>query len=302
MPEREEVPRFSDFATSWLVTWAVVRLKPSALREYESVVRLHLTPEFGGQVLTAITPERVQRWVAHMLTRGCAASTARNRVIVLKRVLESAREYGLIDENPVSRDAFPRLDRRETAILTPFEIRRLLDATPPAWRLAIALAALCGLRAGEIRALEWSDISTDAMSVSVSKSLRSGRITSAKTSSSRSMVPLPESLRPLVDARRAQAGGHSLVFCKPDGSPLSDAALGRALSRALAAAGLPHVRFHDLRHSWATAHIQAGTDLRTLAHLGRWSSPQTLLDTYSHVIGIGGDAVKRFDKFMSDGE
>lgn len=290
---------FSEFGRSWLATWAVVRLKNSALREYESVMRLHLVPRFGEDQLVDITPERVQAWVAEMIACNCAPSTARNRVIILKRVLQTAVEYGLIAENPVQLAAFPRVERREMHFLEPPEICRLIDSTPPAWKLTIALAALCGLRAGEIKSLEWTDLNTEAMTVSVSKSMRNGIATSTKTPSSRSLIPMPESLRPLIEARRGQAGEHQLVFCKSDGGPLSDSTLGRVLDRALEAAGLPHIRFHDLRHSWAVAHIQAGTDLRTLSHLGRWASPQSLLETYAHVIGIGGDAVRRFDEFMS---
>ena len=104
----------------------------------------------------------------------------------------------------------------------------------------------------------------------------------------------------MIEQRRRQAGGHRLVFCKADGSPLSDATPNRVLDRALAAAYLPSMRFHDLRHSWAVAHLRAGTDVKTLAALGRWSSPTTLLETYAHVIPtIGGEAVRRLDALVN---
>jgi integrase len=183
------------------------------------------------------------------------------------------------------------------SFLTPEQVQRLIDATtPPAWRLLLALPAMAGLRVGECRALEWSDIDTQAMTVSVTKSMRGGVVTTPKTSSSVSLVPLPESLSPYLPQRRRQAGGHKLVFCKADGSPIADSTPGRLLARSLARAGLPSIRVHDLRHSWAVAHLKAGTDIKTLAHLGRWSSPATLVSTYAHVIGVGGDAVRRFDE------
>lgn len=290
---------FAEFSRTWLATWAIVRLKASGYREYESIVRLHLVPHFGELPLSEITPEAIQKWVASSITADVAPATARNRLIVLKRVLETAAEYGLIAENPVDSVAFPRVERSEMKYLSPAEVRRLLDTTPKSWRLLLALPALCGLRKGECLALEWSDIDTEAMTISVSKTMRSGRVTSPKTSSSKSIVPVPETLSPLIAQRRRRAGNHPLVFCKSNGRPLSDATPNRICSQALEKAGLPHIRFHDLRHSWAVAHIKAGTDLKTLAHLGRWSSPESLLQTYSHVIGIGGDAVRRFDEFMS---
>jgi len=297
-----ELVTFAEFSRSWLSTWAIVRLKASGYREYESIVRLHLVPEFGELRLSDITPEAIQSWVASTISGGVAPATGRNRLIVLKRVLETAVEYGLISENPVDSVAFPRVERQEMKYLSPQEVRLLLDECPESWCLLLALPALCGLRKGECLALEWSDIDTEAMTISVNKTMRSGRVTSPKTSSSRSIVPVPESLSPLIAQRRRRAGDHPLVFCKSDGRPLSDSTPNRILRQALEKAGLPHIRFHDLRHSWAVAHIQAGTDLKTLAHLGRWSSTQTLLDTYSHVIGMGGDAVKRFDEFWSTKE
>jgi integrase len=302
MPTESKAVTFTEFSRSWLATWAIVRLKASGYREYEAVVRLHLVPAFGELSLSEITPEAIQSWVASLISGGVAPATARNRLIVLKRVLETAVEYGLIPENPVDSVAFPRVERQEMKVLSRQEVRLLLDATPESWRLLLALPALCGLRKGECLALEWSDISgvdAGALTISVNKTMRSGRVTSPKTSSSRSIVPVPESLSPLIAQRRRRAGEHPLVFCRSDGRHLSDSTPNRILRQALEKAGLPHVRFHDLRHSWAVAHLKAGTDIKTLAHLGRWSSTQTLLDTYSHVIGIGGDAVRRFDEFMS---
>ena len=93
------------------------------------------------------------------------------------------------------------------------------------------------------------------------------------------------------------------MFCRSDGRHLSDSTPNRVLDRALVKAGLPHIRFHSLRHSWAVAHIRAGTDIKTLAHLGRWSSTQTLLETYAHVMpAIGGDAVKNLDRLIGGSE
>lgn len=302
MPTQAFEAAFAEFSRTWLATWAIVRLKASGYREYESIVRLHLVPAFGELPLSDITPEAVQSWVASLISGGVAPASARNRCIVLKRILETSLDYGLISENPVDSVAFPRVERQEMKFLSPEEVKRLLDACPESWSLIFALPALAGLRKGECLALEWSDIDTEAMTISINKTMRSGVVTSPKTASSRSIVPVPESLSPLIAQRRRHAGEHSLVFCRSDGRHLADSTPNRILRQALEKAGLPQIRFHDLRHSWAVGHIQAGTDLRTLAALGRWSSPQTLLDTYAHVIGLGGDAVKRFDEFMSTKE
>lgn len=291
---------FADFAISWLATWGAVRLKDSARREYESVIRVHLSPAFGDLPLGAITVERVQTYLAIKIAGGLSARTVANHAIVLKRVLGTAVDYGMLSENPVDKVARPRVERSEMRFLAPAQLRELIEATRPSWRLLIALPALCGLRKGECLALEFDDIDTEAMTISVTKSMRAGVVTSPKTPASFAAIPFPQSLSPLLAQRRTS--GHRLVFCRADGSPLSDSTPNRVLDRALVAAHLPRIRFHDLRHSWAVAHLRAGTDIKTLAALGRWSSPTVLLETYAHVIPtMGGDAVRRFDRLL-DGQ
>ena len=303
LPARVSPVSFGEFTLSWLATWAAVKLKASAYREYESIARRHLMPAFGDLDLSHVTTERIQVYMAGKLEDGMSGRSVVNHTIVLKRILGTAVDYGLIPENPVDKIAQPRVERSEMSFLTPEELHRLIEATPSSWRLLIALPALCGLRKGETLALEFSDVSTEAMSISITKSMRGGMASSPKTSSSVSTIPLPESLLPLIEQRRRQARGHRLVFCRSDGSPLSDTTPNRVLARALAYAGLPSIRFHDLRHSWVVAHLRAGTDIKTLARLGRWSSTTTLLETYAHVIpSIGGDAVQRLDRLVNGQE
>ncbi|KAF0209032.1 MAG: integrase family [Actinobacteria bacterium] len=300
MPSESESVTFAEFSRSWLSTWAIVRLKASGYREYESIVRLHLIPHFGELTLDEVTVYRIQVYIADKIALGLAPRSVKNHVIVLKRILGTAVDYGLLRENPVDKVASPRIERSEMSFLTPEQIRQLIEATPASWRLLIALPALCGLRKGEILALEFDDIDTEAKTISITKSMRGGIVSTPKTSSSVATLSLPESLLPLIEHRRRQAGGHKLVFCKSDGSPLSDATPNRILARALIKAGLPTIRFHDLRHSWAVAHLRTGTDIKTLAYLGRWSSTATLLETYAHVLpAIGGDAVDRLDRMIS---
>jgi integrase len=302
MLERGKSVRFASFVRSWLSTWASVRLKGAAYQGYEAIVRLHLLPEFGDLGLTDITPERIQSWVASTVSGGCARTTARNRLIVLKRVLETAVDYGLLERNPVAAVAFPRVERPEMRFLVASELHRLIEAAPASWRLLITMAATTGLRKGEQLALTFGDIDLEELTIRVSKSMRAGVVTSPKTAGSVNVIPLPGSLGPLIAQRSRQvADPDGLIFCRRDGSPLPDSLPNRILARALEEAGLQPIRWHDLRHSWVVAHLQAGTDIPTLQRLGRWSSPETLLRTYAHVLpAAGGDAVANLDRMISE--
>lgn len=303
MPSEGKPATFGEFALSWLATWAIVRLKDSGYREYSGITLRHLIPYFGELILDEVTVYRIQVYIADKIRSGLAPRSVKNHVIVLKRILGVAVDYGLLLENPVDKVASPQIERPEMSFLTPEQIRQLIEATPASWRLLIALPALCGLRKGECLALEFSDIDSGAETISITKSMRGGIVSTPKTPSSVATVPLPESLLPLIEQTRRQAGGHKLVFCKADGSPLSDATPNRILARALAKAGLPAIRFHDLRRSWCIVHLRAGTDVRTLMTLGRWGSPTTLLQTYAAFIRpVGGDAVQRLDRLVNDQE
>lgn len=294
------MPTFSEFTVSWLSTWAVVKLKASAYREYESLIRIHLVPSIGELPLDEVTAERIQAYVAAKVAAGYSSRSVNNHVIVLRRVLQTAVEWGLLLENPVDMVARPRIERSEMSYLTPDELSRLIDATPASWRLLLALPAFGGLRKGECLALEWTDFGFDPLRVSITKSVRNKVVSTPKTRNSIATVVLPESLSSYIAQRRRQASGNKLVFCRHDGSPLPDSFPNKLLQRSLNAAGLSSIRFHDLRHSWAVAHIRAGTDIKTLAALGRWSSTTTLLETYAHVMpSMGGDAVARFDDLFT---
>ena len=303
MPTQATKVTFADFAISWLGTWAIVKLKASGYQEYESIIRLHLSPTLGELALSEVSVYRIQVYIADKLKAGLAPRSIKNHVIVLKRILGTAVDYGMLQDNPVDKVAMPRIERTEMSFLTPIQLRQLTEATPPSWRLLIALPALCGLRKGELLALEWSDIDLESLTLSITKSMRGGIVSTPKTSSSVSTLTLPESLTPYLGQRRRQAAGNKLVFCKSDGSPLADTTPNRVLAKALSQAGLPSIRFHGLRHSWAVAHLRAGTDIKTLAHLGRWASTASLLETYAHVLDpIGGDAVRRLDRLVNDRE
>lgn len=302
MPTGARPALFSEFALQWLATRAAVELKESAFREYSGIVHRHLIPEFGHTPLPELDPQRIQEWIASSIANGASPRTVRNRVIVFRRILDTAVDYGVLSRNVARLVGSIHIEPREKKYLSPEQIRLLLDSTPASWRLLLALPALCGLRKSECLALEFDDISPGSMSIRITKSLRGGVVTSTKTFSSTASVVLPESLLPLIEQRRRQAGGHKLVFCRSsDGRPLSDSTPNRVLSTSLDRAGLPRIRFHDLRSSWAIAHLQAGTDIKTLTALGRWSSPTTLLETYAAFIpSVGSDAVRKVDAMIND--
>lgn len=291
---------FGQHGETWLHDVGAVRLKPTGYREYESIVRRHLTPAFGGLLLSQVGPQQIQEYIANKVKSGLSPRTVANHVQVLRRLMEYAITCGLITQNPVSKVALPRLERTEMRFLTPEQLRRTIEATPRSWRLLTAMAALTGLRKSTQLALTFADINAEANTISVSKAIRNGIVMSTKTGVT-GTIPLPKSLIPLLEARRAQVvDADGLIFCRRDGSPLPDGLPNRILAKVLAEAGLPRIRWHDLRHSWVVGHLIAGSDIPTIQRLGLWKNADTLLSVYAHVLpSTGGDAVRRLDEFVS---
>lgn len=291
---------FENFVATWLAVVATVTLKGSGYSEYASMCRVHLIPYFGDSPVEAITTERIQRYISDKVRSGLSPRTVVNHVHVLRRIMTYALTSGILTADPTSGVVMPRVERAEMSYLTPDGIRRLIEATPRSWRLLVAMAALTGLRRGEQLALRFSDIDVEHRTISVKRSMRYGRTSSPKTEASIGVVPLPKSLVPMLEERRRKVvDPDGLVFCRSDGRPLPDSLPNRVLACALMAAELPRIRWHDLRHSWAVAHLQAGTDIPTLQRLGRWASADSLLQTYAHVLpASGGEAVRRVDALI----
>jgi integrase len=297
---------FKDLVATWLDTVASVELKASGFKSYEAICRNHWVPELGDLVLDEVTSAKVQSCVAARVKSGLSARTVTNHVHVLRRLMKYAVSNGLIEVNPLTSVSVPRQEPDSTRVryLTPDQLQRLIDqGTSPAWRVLIATAALTGLRKGEQLALRFTDLDFEHRTISVSKTLqRDGSVTSPKTPWSIGTIPMPESLVPLLEERRRKvADPDGYVFCRKDGSPLPSHVPNAVLAKALEAAGLPSVTWHEMgRHSWVVAHLQANTDIPTLTGLGRWKTSDVLLSVYAHLLPTSGsDAAQRVDELVN---
>lgn len=295
---------FKDLVATWLSTVAAVTLKQSGFKSYSAICNNHLLPAYGDMPVEMITAAGVQAYVAEKVESGLSPRTAANHVQIMRRLMAYAEGNGLIESNPLTLVATPRQEPAATRLryLTPEQLRQAVDAAPKAWTVLLATACMVGLRKGEQLSLLASDLSFENRTISVSKTIRNGVVTSPKTPWSVGVVPMPESLVPLLQERISKLPDpNGLVFCRKSGAPLPDSLPNRILRKALETAGLPQVSWHEFsRHSWVVGHLQANTDIPTLTRLGRWKTADVLLSTYAHVLPTaGGDAVRRLDELMS---
>lgn len=282
VPLSEEARTIAEFAPDWLATYAAVNNKPSELCRKESNLRVHLVPFFGKWRLDEITPRRVEAYKAAKLRKGLANSTINRHLTVLQTMLRAAQEWGEVESVPRIRMLPESHDDFDW--LRPEEAAQLLDAAREMerpWYTVFFLALRTGMRRGEIFGLHWSEVDLDARLITVKHSLWRGQLGSPKSGKQR-IVPMTSDLVSTMEAWRVYSPG-TVVFPGADGNVVKNQTMANhTLQIALTRAGLRHVRFHDLRHSFASHLVQKGRSLKEVQVLmGHHSVTET--ERYAHI-------------------
>jgi integrase len=222
---------------------------------------------------------------------------------VLKFILKDAVEHGYLTENTVAKVKPLRCERRDDSLhfLRPDQIVLLIGAAEEPYRTIYLVAVNTGLRRGELLGLRWQDVDLSRQLLHVRRSL--GRIRdeehyvvremAVKTRQSRRTIDLSPTVVAALTARRTGGDTHAdYIFLSRASGPIDPSNLNRVFRRHLALAGLPHIRFHDLRHTHASLLIAAGVHPKAIqARMGH-ASITTTLNTYGHLMptafqGIG---------------
>ena len=284
---RDETPErpmaFDAFAWHFYALHTVPNCKPSTHRAVEGILRVHLIPFFGSRSIDTITVEDIARFKAAK-ARQASPKSVNNWIGVLSRLFRSATEWGYIERNPVTGIGLLRVPPQEFRFWDAEESRRFLDAVlenDPDWWAFFLCALRTGMRIGELTALRWSDVDLDGSVLHVRRSVHRRVVTSPKNGRGRT-IPLSPELRDALAAHRGTAGPQDLVFPGRRGSWLNRDKTKHRLWRNAKAAGLPRIRIHDLRHSFASQLVMAGVPLIAVQqYLGH--SDLTMTMRYSHL-------------------
>lgn len=283
-------PLLAEYAASWL---AGIRglVRPRTYEGYEYRLRQHVLPRLGQRRLDEIGVDDVLGLISELRDLGYSAWSIRSILTPLSRLFSHAVRRDVIAASPISkldRGERPAVWKREQRVLNSEEIGRLLDAAPPRYRTLIAAAILTGLRQSELLGLRWRDIDFEEELIRVRNALdRRGKDVPPKTQHAvRDVVLIPTLARALNEhrARSTFSRPEDYVFASRVGTPLHWRNVARrALKPALAAAGLEPLRWHDLRHTFASLLIGGGANVVfTSRQLGHGSSDITLR-VYSHL-------------------
>jgi integrase len=293
----------AQFLQDWLENSVKPSVRPLTHEQYRQHVKLYLAPLLGHHRLSKLAPQHVRAFLKRKLEDVLSPRTVQLSLVILRRSLGQAVKDGLTGRNVAKLVDGPRVRHFEGQTLSPEDARALLDAAKGERFEALYTAALAvGLRMGEALGLRWQDVNLDRRSLTVNRILeRIGRghgstlqLVEPKTSRSRRTVNLSEAAVRALRAHKVRqleerlAAGlrwqdSGLVFPNSLGKPLDPHELHNGFKALLTKAGLPNIRFHDLRHSAASLMLAQGIPLRSIQDILGHSSIALTANLYAHV-------------------
>jgi integrase len=298
--------KVGQFLTHWLENVHKQSIRSRTYERYEEIVRLHLVPGIGHHQLQKLSPQHLQSFYAKKLEEGLSATTVISFHNVLHKALETAVRWNLISRNTCDLVSPPRRKHFEIQPLGIEQVQQLLAAARGHRLEALFILALAsGLRRGELIGLKWQDINFPTGMLQVRRILT--RVPSKlpgkgyveaepKTDKGRRSILLPPFVIEALREHRVKqlesklkAGSawqdHDYVFCTSIGTHLNPTRdVLDQLKALLQKAGLPDIRFHDLRHSAATMLLGMGVHPKIVQEILGHNQISMTLDTYSHVL------------------
>lgn len=293
MQERDNQPpagnrvSLADYLDWWL-NKKQPTVRANTYRQYEMILRLHIVPALGTLPLADVTAAHLEGLYRSHYQSGAFDQTGRVIHRVLHHALAQAVRWNLITRNPADGVDCPRLLRGQRRYLTPDQVRRFLEAAR--WdRLEVLwlLAVHTGMRQGELLGLTWQDVDLEAGIIHVRQQLTNvpGQplaLSALKTQRSQRDIVLGAGLIERLRRYRAEMPGE-LLFPSLAGTPADRRNLVRMFKALLVRAGLPDMRFHDLRHTAASLMAAEGVHPSVMQERMGHTDVAMTLGVYTHV-------------------
>jgi integrase len=287
-PDAGRVP-FAQYAKAWIEERP--DLRPKTIQLYRYLLRRHLLPGFDSKSVAEIKEASVRRWRKKLLDAQVSPVTTAKAYRLLKAIMNTAVDDGLIRRNPCRIKGAGQEKSPERPVLTIAQVYALADAIDPRYRALVLLGTFGSLRWGELAALRRKDVDLKAFTIRVERQLTEtvgggSVIGPPKSNAGLRTVPLPTVIAVDLDQhldRYAQKGDDGLVFTSPTGTPLRNSNFRRRVwLKATERTGLDGIHFHDLRHAGNAFTAEAGANLRELmARMGHSSTRAAMVYLHS---------------------
>ena len=283
----------------WLTECAEPSVRPSTFRGYRAYVRDKIAPYLGEKEIRKVTVDDIQNLYRKLKKEGGAeggplsGASVRRIHGVLHQALKVAADRHLIVKNPTDNVTLPKREPSPRTILNDEQLERFMEAIRQdrRWHHFFYLEITTGLRRGELCGLMWSDFDEKKGTLSIRRTLHGKEgggyyVGDTKTGTGRRIIKLPPSTVQLLTERK-RAAISQWIFPNPihPEDPVMPNSGYNRMKKLLAEAGLPRMRFHDLRHTFATHALTSGVDAKTLSGILGHTKTSFTLDTYTHVTG-----------------
>ena len=308
------------WAKTWFEIYAKPNIRPSTADYYKRFIDSYIVPQLGDIKLSKLTSRQIQKMYNEVKANGrskgpkkekepgLSSSTVRGVHMMFHNCLDRAVKEKLIPSNPSEDCIIPKLQKKEMKILLPEHVGSYLKAAEERDVLPLFFLELTtGLRKGEIVALLWKDLDLKNKTLTVSKQAVWNRdekrleITRPKTETSIRRISVPQETIDLLVKEHAKHPSNPYMFPSPlTGEMYHPDSIVNIHKKILKDAGLEHIRFHDLRHTFATFALQNGVDVKTVSSmLGHFSAGFTL-NTYAHATNwMQEEAAEKMGAFVS---
>ena len=293
-----------EWMDKWLDEYMLFTLRENSINGYRNLINNQIKPFIGDKRLASLTTADMQKFYNKIKRQGrvnehhlhgteLSNSMVRKVHMVLHQALNVAVRERLIVRNPTLGTTLPKKTYTEKQVLCDSQLERFMEAikVDKYWNDFFYLEIMTGLRRGEICGLKWSDIDFTAGTLSIKRTVmnkRGGgiRVGDTKTTAGERTIILPPSVLTLLREKKEDAICEWVFphYSNPSDPLHPDSAYGK-LKTILKREGLPLIRFHDLRHTFATQAMQGGVDAKTLAGILGHTDASFTLDTYTHVTG-----------------
>ena len=285
----------------WLDTHGKLNLRPSTISGYNTYIS-QVKRYLGDRLIRKLTTSEIQHMYNQLSKSGrlkpdkngsyaLAPSSVRHVHMMLHEALDAAVASKLIAKNPTQGTVIPKRIRTEMRILNEEQLDRFITAIEqdPLWYDFFYTEITTGLRRGEICGLQWGDLDMQKGTLHIRRSVAGHgynkiEIGETKTEAGKRTILLPQSTFEILKRRNATSLSEWIFpeFLKPE-KPISPDKAYRRLKELLHDNNLPDIRFHDLRHTFATQALTGGVDPKTLSGILGHTNASFTLDTYTHV-------------------